>query len=503
MHDLDEDHEHFELPPDAIVEDIEGLEMFTLKSVGIDIGSSTSHLVFSQLTLRREGASLSGRFKVTDRKVIFRSNIMLTPYLSGTSIDVEKVKRFIEDAYHKAGLRPDEIDTGAVIITGEALKKENAQPIVEYFAKFSGKFICAAAGHNHEALLAAYGCGAVDLSKAEQNTVLNVDMGGGTTKFSLVENGAVTQTASVNIGARLIAFDENDVVTRVEDAGYILMGELGHKVELGKKITNKQKEELAALMAKVLFELIEGEPKTPLAKQLMVTPPFTHYRGFAQIDHIVFSGGVSEHVYDRDSNSYGDVGPFLGKHMREYLKKLPKKDMLREPAEGIRATVIGAGEYTVQASGNTSYISDAGVLPVHGLKVIRATLKSDRPALTALKQSLAKFDLTCWESGLALSLSLEGTLDYKTIRAIAEAVAGVCGVADGDRSPLYLALDLDVAKSLGGILKEELKFEREIIAIDGIEVGDLDFIDIGEPMGITEVIPVTVKSLMFPGNKLD
>lgn len=503
MHDLDEDHEHFELPPDAIVEDIEGLEMFTLKSVGIDIGSSTSHLVFSQLTLRREGASLSGRFKVTDRRVTFRSDIMLTPYLSGTSIDVEKVKRFIEDAYHKAGLRPDEIDTGAVIITGEALKKENAQPIVEYFAKFSGKFICAAAGHNHEALLAAYGCGAVDLSKSEQKTVLNVDMGGGTTKFSLVENGAVTQTASVNIGARLIAFDDNDVVTRIEDAGHILMGELGHKVALGKKITARQKEEFAGLMAKVLFELIEGEPKTTLAKQLMVTPPFTHYRGFDQIDHIVFSGGVSEHVYDRDRNSYGDVGPFLGKHMREYLKKLPKKDLLREPAEGIRATVIGAGEYTVQASGNTSYISDAGVLPVHGLKVIRATLKPDRPALTALKQSLGKFDLTSWGEGLALSLSLEGQLDYKTIRGVAEAVASVCGVNDGDRSPLYLALDLDVAKSLGGILKEELNFEREIIAIDGIEVGDLDFIDIGEPMGITEVIPVTVKSLMFPGTKLD
>jgi ethanolamine utilization protein EutA len=503
MHDLDEDHEHFELPPDAVVEDIEGLEMFTLKSVGIDIGSSTSHLVFSQLTLRREGASLSGRFKVTDRRVIFRSNIMLTPYLSGTSIDVEKVKRFIEDAYHKAGLRPDEIDTGAVIITGEALKKENAQPIVEYFAKFSGKFICAAAGHNHEALLAAYGCGAVDLSKSEKNTVLNVDMGGGTTKFSLVENGAVTQTASVNIGARLIAFDDNDVVTRIEDAGHILMGELGHKIELGKKITNKQKEDFAGLMARVLFELIEGEPRTQLAKQLMVTPPFTQYRGFDQIDHIVFSGGVSEHVYDRDSKSYGDVGPFLGKHMREYLKKLPKKDMLREPAEGIRATVIGAGEYTVQASGNTSYISDAGVLPVHGLKVIRATLKEGRPALTALKQSMAKFDLTSWGEGLALSLSLEGTLDYKTIRAIAEAVVAVCGADGADRSPLYLALDLDVAKSLGGILKEELKFQREIIAIDGIEVGDLDFIDIGEPMGITEVIPVTVKSLMFPGTKLD
>src|SRR5258706_6321297 len=426
MHDQDEDHEHFELPPDAIVEDIEGLEMFTLKSVGIDIGSSTSHLVFSQLTLRREGASLSGRFKVTDRKVLFRSDIMLTPYLSGTSIDVEKVKRFIEDAYRKAGLRPDEIDTGAVIITGEALKKENAQPIVEYFAKFSGKFICAAAGHNHEALLAACGCGAVDVSKSESNTVLNVDMGGGTTKFSLVENGGVTKTASVNIGARLIAFDDNDVVTRIEDAGKMLMGRLGHAVELGKKITPKQKEELAALMAKVLFELIEGEPTTPLAKGLMVTPPFTHYRGFDQIDHIVFSGGVSEHVYDRDRNAYGDVGPHLGKSMREYLKKLPRKDMLREPIEGIRATVIGAGEYTVQASGNTSYISDPAVLPVFALKVVRATLKSGRPPLAALQQSLAKYDLASWTAGLALSLSLDGQLDYKTIRALAEAVAAVC-----------------------------------------------------------------------------
>src|ERR687895_738825 len=245
MHDLDEDHEHLDLAdigPDAVMEDIEGLEMFTLKSVGIDIGSSTTHLVFSQLTLRREGASLSGRFKVTERKVLFRSTIMLTPYLSGTLIDVETVKQFIENAYREARLQPEDIDTGAVIITGEALKKENAQPIVEYFAKYAGKFICAAAGHNHEALLAAYGCGAVDLSKIEHKTVLNVDMGGGTTKFSLVEDGVVSQTASINIGARLIAFDENDRITRIEDAGRTMLKELGYNVELGQTISDKMKE---------------------------------------------------------------------------------------------------------------------------------------------------------------------------------------------------------------------------------------------------------------------
>src|SRR6266446_3347739 len=445
MHDLDEDHVHPEfaaIGPDTVMEDIEGLEMFTLKSVGIDIGSSTSHLVFSQLTLRRQGASLSGRFKVTERQVLFRSNIMLTPYLSGTLIDLEQVQHFIANAYREARLQPDDIDTGAVIITGEALKKENAQPIVEYFAQYAGKFICAAAGHNHEALLAAYGSGAVALSRSERKTVLNVDMGGGTTKFSLIEQGNVTQTAAINIGARLIAFDASDVVTRIEAAGRTLMHELGAGLALGEKLTRAQKEVCAALMAKVLVEVIEHGPTSALARQLMVTPPFRHYR-LDQVDYLVFSGGVSEHVYDRDRTAYGDVGPLLGKHVRNALQVLSKKNILR--------------------------------------------------------QSLAKFDLPCFTSGLALSLSLDGPLNYQTVREVAEGVAAICHSSQSNTSPLYLALDVDVAKALGGILKEELKVNREVIAIDGIDVGDLDYIDIGAPMGITEVIPVTVKSLMFPG----
>ncbi len=503
MHDLDEDHDHpdfDELGSDTVIEDIEGVEMFTLKSVGIDLGSSTSHLVFSQLTLRRAGASLSGRFRVTERKVLFRSDIMLTPYLSGTLIDVEQVKRFIEEAYRQARLTPEDIDTGAVIITGEALKKENAQPIVEYFAKYAGKFICAAAGHNHEALLAAYGSGAVELSKTEHKTVLNVDIGGGTTKFALIEHGDVTQTAAINIGARLIAFDESNRVTRIEDAGRTLMHALGSSLEPGQKITKKQQAAVAALMAKVLFEVIEQGPTSALATQLMVTPAFMHYR-LAQVDHLVCSGGVSEHVYDRDRTAYGDVGPLMGKHVRKALRDLAKRKILREPMEGIRATVIGAGEYTVQASGTTSYISTTGVLPVFGLKVVRASLTRQQPVLEALQQALAKFDLTSFTSGLALSLALDGQLDYQTIRAVAEGIAAICHRSESGNSPLYLALDLDVAKSLGGILKEELRVDREVIAIDGIDVGDLDYIDIGTPMGITEVIPVTVKSLMFPGTK--
>lgn len=471
-----------------------------LTSVGIDIGSSTSHLVFSQLTLRRQGASLSGHFKVTDREVVFRSKIMLTPYLSGTLIDVEKVQHFIANAYREARLQPDDIDTGAVIITGEALKKENAQPIVEYFAQYAGKFICAAAGHNHEALLAAYGSGAVELSKTEHKTILNVDMGGGTTKFALIAHGDVTQTAAINIGARLIAFDASDVVTRIEAAGSTLMHALGSRVALGKTISQRDKAAYAALMAEVLVEVIEHGPTSGLATQLMVTPPLRHYR-LEQVDHIVFSGGVSEHVYDRDRTAYGDVGPLLGQQVRAALQKLSKHNMLRQPLEGIRATVIGAGAYTVQASGTTSYISDPQVLPVFGLKVVRAALQPAQPVREALQQALAKFDLSCLTPGLALSLSLDGPLNYKTVRAVAEGVAAICHSSTSHTSPLYLALDVDIAKALGGILKEELKVDREVIAIDGIAVGDLDYIDIGAPLGITEVIPVTVKSLMFPATQ--
>jgi ethanolamine utilization protein EutA len=229
----------------------------------------------------------------------------------------------------------------------------------------------------------------------------------------------------------------------------------------------------------------------------MVTPPFANYRGFKQVQHIVFSGGVSEHVYDRDPKAYGDIGPVLGRNMREYLKTLPK-DVLREPSEGIRATVIGAGEYTIQASGNTSYVSNEKALPVHGLKVIQAPVGAGDSVKEALSQSLRKFDLPRFTSGLALSLSVSGVPDYQSVRRIAEGVAELLKEADDPKCPLYLTMDLDIAKSLGGMLKEEFKVARDIIAVDGIEVGDLDYIDIGECLGITEVIPVTVKSLMFP-----
>ena len=498
-HDLEHEHSHNQ-ELGLEVEEVEGLEMFRLRSVGIDIGSSTTHLVFSLLTLRREGSALSARFIVTDREVLHRSPIMLTPYLSGTLIDIEKVKSFIHGAYREAGFVPEDIDTGAVVITGEALKKENARPIAELFATESGKFICASAGPNHEGLLAAHGSGAVALSRAEQATVMNLDVGGGTAKLSVIRSGVVEQTAAISVGARLIAYDEDAVVTRVETPAIRIMQELGYELSLGKRITEKEKEELAGLMARLLFEVVLGSTLSPLTQELMITEPLKGYQGLKGIDFLVFSGGVSEYIYGHEHEPLGDVGPLFGQQIRQHVEALPKSTLLREPMEGIRATVIGAGEYTVQASGSTSYIGSKNYLPVHGLKVVRPIMDGGDSIEGAINRALARFDLPSFTSGLALAISLNGQLDYPTLRRVAEGVAVVLQGSDTPEAPLFLILDMDVAKSLGGILKEELQVPQDGIAVDGIDVGDLDYVDIGRPMGVSEVLPVTVKSLTFPSS---
>ena len=500
MHD-DDDHDHghaLDLLYSEEAEDIEGIEKFTLHSVGIDIGSSTTHTIFSRLILRREGAGLSAKFVVTNRDVLYRSPIMLTPYSSNTAIDTDSVQQFIEESYSEAGFTPGDIDTGAVVITGEALKKENAQPILEYFSEKSGGFICASAGPMHEALLAAFGSGAVAISKSHSNSVLDIDMGGGTTKISLIQGGEISQMVVVEIGARLIAYDDDMTITRVEQPARTIMKTLGHEVAVGGKLTEAQRDQFVARMTDILFDVISGGDVDPLTESLLLTDGL-RVSSLHDIDHIVYSGGVSEYVYDRTSESYGDVGPWFGKIVRERSMGTFRPGVLITPAEGIRATVIGAGEYTLQASGSTSYIATADVLPVRGVQVARAFINKEQSAEdmeAALAAGVGKYDMDRLPSSMVLAMSIAGQPDYWYIRRLAESIIKTVD-DEPPESPVFLVVDVDVAKSLGGIIREELNFNRAIIAIDGIEVGDLDYVDIGKPMGASEVIPVTVKSLVF------
>ncbi len=489
MHDADFDHDHEDLYAQA--SDLEGLEVLTMMSVGIDIGSSTTHLLFSRLTLRREGVSHSTQFKVAARELVWSSPVMLTPYISHSEIDFVKVRAFIEQCYRDAGFAPNDIDSGAVLITGEALKKENARPISGYFARETGKFICASAGPHHEALLAAYGSGAIQLSKASRCTVMNVDIGGGTTKFSLIRNGEILQTAAISIGARLIAFDEAGKVTRLEDAGVLLARKAGLDIGVDSVLPHSARKAIAALMADTLTDLLHNGPSA-LAKTLMVTSPIEAV--LDDVDYLIFSGGVSEYVYGNSNETFGDLGSLLGAALKPFLGALPL-GMLQEPTQGIRATVIGASEYTIQVSGTTSFLTNTELLPLPGLKVVRVQQDHEMTFADALTRALQKFDVKNFGPGMMISLSLEEEIGYDILHEVASALAAMA--KEYPASPLVINVEQDVAHALGRMLREELGLPNPILAIDGVNVGDLDFVDIGKPIAMAAILPVTVKSLIF------
>ncbi|MDH3242448.1 MAG: ethanolamine ammonia-lyase reactivating factor EutA [Alphaproteobacteria bacterium] len=501
MHDVDGEHDHaleWIAPDDG--DDIEGIERFTLRSVGIDIGSSTMHIIFSKLTLRRQGAGLSAKFVVAGREVTYRSSIMLTPYISPTRIDSAGVVTFVEDAYRQATLTPEDVDSGAVVITGEALKKENARPILEYFAEKGGRFICASAGPMHEALLAAHGSGSVEVSRSHSNAVLNIDIGGGTTKMSLIRAGEIERMLAFEIGARLIAFDDDMRLVRLERPAETVIAELGGTLAVGDQLTDHQCRDIAARMAAVIFDIAEGRMADPLSERLLLTEGFQGITPRA-VDHVIFSGGVSEYVYAPDAPGFGDLGPWLGAAIRARMGDAFAPGSVIRPVEGIRATVIGAGEYTLQASGSTSYIGDPSALPAPGLQVAHAAIdKMDSPDRigAALSVALGKYDMASLEGGIALALSTSGQPDYPFIRRMADAIALLVAPASPS-AVLFILVDSDIAKSLGAVLAEEIMIPTRVVVVDGIEVGDLDYVDIGRAMGGTEVIPVTVKSLVFGG----
>ncbi len=293
------------------------MSLSELTSVGIDIGSCTSHLMFSRLLLERQGHELSSRFEVVEREVFYRSPILLTPYWDWDTIDTEALDQFITRCYAEARVEPSQVDTGAVICTGEAVKKKNAEAIVRLFADQGGKFVCATAGPHLEAVLAAHGSGAV--ARSAGSSIVNLDLGGGTTKLAIVKNGAILQTSCINVGARLVAWDAQGKVDRIEEAGAKIAAWVGVPLELGKPLSQQNKVTLAEAMAQLLFEFLGNKELSRLAEELLVTPAPGYVGNYSRL---LFSGGVAEYIYGRDDRDYGDLGPFLGQALQKQLPTL-------------------------------------------------------------------------------------------------------------------------------------------------------------------------------------
>ncbi len=466
-------------------------------SVGIDIGSSTTHLAFSRITLER----VDSHYIVADREILFESGILLTPYAGENEIDTPALKLFFEAQYRLAGIDFETIDTGALILTGTAVRRNNARAIAEIFAKAAGKFVSISAGDGMEAILAAHGAGAVGLSVNTTHDVLNIDIGGGTTKLARCHRGEVVEFTAIDIGARLIAMDAAGRLTRLEPAGRKIADACGITLTLGTVVSEADLEVLAGAMSNYLMEAIKAgalsQPVSDLLRLAALTPS-------AHPVLITFSGGVSEYIYERAHAGHGDLGQRLARNIIRKVKEWGPEVV--PVAQGIRATVIGASQYTVQVSGSTIFVSDLNFLPLRNVPTIMLSHSLlagpiDAEAIAAdIQRAIVTSGVIDPMQAFALGYSWQGSATFPRLDAFCRGVAaGFSGQIAGGL-PLILVGDCDIGGLIGLHFAEELHMRGKVVSIDGIISKKFDFIDIGKMLEGSGSVPVVVKSLIFPGS---
>ena len=466
-----------------------------LVSVGVDIGSATSHLVFSRLELERQ----DNRYVVVRRAVLGESEILLTPYRGGNgqNIDGDALQRFIERQYAAAGLRRQDVDTGALILTGVALLRDNARQIAELFAEEAGRFVAVSAGDNLEALMAAHGSGALERSVTDARRIANVDIGGGTSKIALCSGGHAVGLAAVDVGARLLVRDPAGRVVRLEPAGRLAGQAVGLELAEGSTVSDEQARSIASYLAERLVRVLTLAPAGPDEEALLRTPALQGQPPEA----VVFSGGVSEFIYGHERNEFGDLGPLLAEEVRSRvacagLAILP-------PTAGIRATVIGASQYTVQVSGSTIFVAPPDAVPVRNVPAITPRLDLADEVLevervsAGVAEALRRLDLHAGETPVALAVRWAGSATFRRIDAFCRGIRDGLSEVLARGHPLVLVFEGDVGGLFGIHLRETLGLENPVISIDGVELTDFNYVDIGELIPSSGAVPVVIKSLVF------
>ena len=441
--------------------------MSSLLSVGLDVGTTSTQLVVSRLTVENRASSFAvPDMDITERAVLYKSPVYFTPLLDESHVDGAAIREIVQAEYQKAGIRREDVDTGAIIITGETSRKENARAVLDALSDYAGDFVVATAGPDLESVLAAKGAGAVELSRTTGKPVLHMDIGGGTSNLALIEDGKITRTGCLNVGGRLIKFRENGEITYVSS---VLSGIFSGKP--GEIATQAELRELAQSLTQTL-EMAAGlrEP-TQLMEKLLTEETGRKWNPPAGEVIISFSGGVADCMAEElPWNQFGDLGPILGQTIRKSRLCRGQYALGRET---IRATVIGAGSYSTQLSGSTVYSQNVR-FPLKNLPVVEKNSE-------------------LYEGSVVLSVPGITSPTYAQVREIARELAQT------QPPELYICLEADMAKALGQALAARLPPETRILCIDRIRVGENSYLDIGQPVG--GAFPVVVKTLVLERSK--
>ena len=476
----------------------------TLISVGIDVGTTTTQVIFSNITI--ENMSSGARvpeFKIVGKEIFYKGKIHFTPLRSNTEIDETALKEIIEREYKNAGINPDDIDSGAVIITGETARKENAQNISKVLSGYAGEFVVATAGPDLEGIIAGKGSGAAKLSYENNDIVANFDIGGGTTNIAVFSQGEPIDTTCLDIGGRLLRFDKSGLVEYISPKLADICKEINVSLEKGKRYPDEVIRKICRYMAEILLEVSGVRPSSRLL-ELTLSPKSTALRLDYKIDRVSFTGGVADYIYNNQAETdlykFGDIGILLGYEIKAILNEFASKVIM--PEETIMATVVGAGTQTMDISGSTISYSQSATLPLKNIPIIEITEKEERVNEEELEKTImAKLQWYCLETQkqkVALFLKGERNVSFEKVTSLSKVIAKVWEEFYPHGEEVIVVIENDMAKVLGQSISRKLSNkQREVVCIDGIKVSSGDYIDIGKPIGNGSVLPVVIKTLVF------
>ncbi|WP_407308999.1 ethanolamine ammonia-lyase reactivating factor EutA [Desulfosporosinus sp. SB140] len=462
----------------------------TLVSVGIDVGTTTTQLVISQLTLVNVmPGSQVPKVEITHKSVTYMGNVHYTPFEDRQHIDGAALRKIIAKEYEKAGVKPEQIDTGAIIITGETAKKENASEIIHALADYAGDFVVATAGPDLESVIAGKGSGAEALSKRLNACIANIDIGGGTTNIAYFDRGKCIGTACINVGGRLFEIDTmTHRLTYISAPGRVIMNHCCSNNALA------QSEDELTLIRTCLQSMVECVDRVIFQESLLPQDRclvITNLLPNVKLDGVVFSGGVAKYVYLPGIEEWwihGDVGPLLAEAFQE--SRIYSSFPVLEASEMIHATVLGAGAHTVNVSGSTITVSKHA-LPLRNVPAVFP--EAGTSGKFSWLKSAENYSDSHYHTVALVVPPLPDT-DFLTILALAETLACELPLIKGE--PKVIIAQQDIAKVLGQTL-QRLLHSIPLVCLDGIELVFGDFLDIAKPLPHQDAVPVVVKTLVF------
>lgn len=468
-------------------------------SVGIDIGTSTTSMVVSKLSVQNTASCFTvPHVDITDKEIVYRSPIYQTPQESGNRIDITRVAEIIEGEYKNAEIVPEDVQTGAVIITGESSRKENAQLVTDRMSQLAGEFVVASAGPDLESVIAGKGAGAQSYSEEKVCTVANFDVGGGTTNIASFRNGELESRGCYDIGGRLIRF-ENGAITYISERLEHLLRETGIRIQMGEQFRYDKIKRLTDRMADILGEAV-GLLDETTACQLSKTIESSQMKKPENIQALSFSGGVADAIYHphEDWLRYNDIGPLLADSIRK-SNWIKKADLI--PArETIQATVIGAGSYTTTVSGSTIAFSDESVFPMKNIPAYVVSEQQEKELLDGKADHYQKnaewYLRENSADNIVFVLSHIKRPSYQQILNIADSLIRVSDILP-KTAPLLIVCGDDFGKALGMAIQRKSHLQKSLVCLDSIHAESGDYIDFGRPLMGGMVIPVVVKTLIF------